>query len=77
MDALDDGVAADESDANPILTEAEVSRLTRLSTRTLQRLSEDGRGPRRIRLTERRIGYWKADVLAWLNSRTSKFKHAA
>ena len=69
--------AADESDANPILTEAEVSRFTRLSTRTLQRLAEDGRGPRRIRLTERRIGYWKADVLDWLNSRTSTLKHAA
>ena len=62
---------------NRILTEAEVAKLTRLSGRTLQRLAEDGRGPPRIRLTERRIGYWHRDVMTWLSARTTTLKHAA
>ena len=65
------------ADDNRILTEAEVAKLTRLSGRTLQRLAEDGRGPPRIQLTERRIGYWYRDVIAWLSDRTITLKHAA
>ncbi len=66
-----------QTDIDLVLTEAEAARLTRLSTRTLQRLAEDGRGPRRIRLTERRVGYWRRDLLSWLSERTSPLKHAA
>ena len=62
---------------NLILTEAETAELTRLSTRTLQRLAEDGRGPPRIQLTERRIGYWRGGTIAWLKARTAPSKHAA
>lgn len=64
-----------EPQAAAILTEAEAARLTRLSARTLQRLSEDGRGPARIKLSARRIGYWRADVEAWLAARTQPAKH--
>ena len=60
-----------------VITEAEAAGLTRLSIRTLQRLAEDGRGPRRIHLTDRRIGYWRCDVIAWLDSRTAPQKRAA
>ncbi len=55
---------------NLILTEAETATLTRLSSRTLQRLAEGGHGPGRIQLTNRRVGYWRHDVLAWLDART-------
>ena len=64
-------------DNHVILNESEAAELTRLSIRTLQRLAEDGRGPRRIQLTERRIGYWRRDVIAWLDSRTAPLKRAA
>lgn len=58
-----------------ILTEAEAAQLTRLSARTLQRLAEDGRGPARVKLSTRRIGYWKRDVEVWLAARTAPAKH--
>ncbi len=61
---------------NLILTEAETATLTRLSSRTLQRLAEDGHGPGRIQLTNRRVGYWRHDVLAWLDARTARVKQA-
>ncbi len=64
-----------EPPAAAILTEAEAARLTRLSPRTLQRLAEDGRGPARIRLSVRRIGYWRADLESWLAGRTAPAKH--
>ena len=53
-----------------ILTETEAARRARLSTRTLQRLAETGRGPPRIRLGLRRVGYWRTDLDAWLRAST-------
>ena len=53
-----------------ILTENEAARRARLSTRTLQRLAETGRGPPRIRLGLRRVGYWRTDLDAWLRAST-------
>lgn len=53
-----------------ILTESEAARRARLSTRTLQRLAELGRGPPRIRLGLRRVGYWRTDLDAWLRAST-------
>lgn len=53
-----------------VLTEAEAARRARLSTRTLQRLAETGRGPPRIRLGIRRVGYWRTDLDAWLRAST-------
>ena len=53
-----------------ILTESEAARRARLSTRTLQRLAETGRGPPRIRLGIRRVGYWRTDLDAWLRAST-------
>ena len=53
-----------------ILTETEAARHARLSTRTLQRLAETGRGPPRIRLGLRRVGYWRTDLDAWLRAST-------
>lgn len=59
-----------------ILTERETASLARLSPRTLQRLAEGGDGPRRIRLTQRRIGYLRSDVIRWLESRRSANERA-
>ena len=53
-----------------ILTETEAARRARISTRTLQRLAEIGRGPPRIRLGLRRVGYWRTDLDAWLRAST-------
>jgi predicted DNA-binding transcriptional regulator AlpA len=67
----------DTSDLDVVLTQAETARMLRLSDRTLQRLDEIGEAPPRIQLTGRRVGYWKRDVLAWLQARTAPAKRAA
>ena len=67
----------DTPDLNVVLTHPETARMLRLSTRSLDRLVETGEGPPRINLTGRRVGYWRRDVLAWLQARTSPAKRAA
>ena len=64
-------------DLDVVLTQPEAARMLRLSTRSLERLVEIGEAPPRIQLTGRRVGYWKRDVLAWLQARTSPAKQAA
>ena len=59
-------------DLEIVLSQPEAARIMGLSLRTLERLAEVGEAPPRIRLTERRIAYWRSDVLAWLRARTSK-----
>ncbi|MCC0805954.1 helix-turn-helix domain-containing protein [Methylobacterium sp. W2] len=41
----------------------------RISVSTMRRLMKAGRGPRMIRLSERRIGIRRADLDDWLKSR--------
>ncbi len=60
-----------------VLTHSETARMLRLSTRSLDRLCETGEAPPRIQLTGRRIAYWRSDVMAWLQARTSPAKRAA
>ena len=67
----------DVPDLDVVLTHPETARMLRLSTRTLDRLCETGEAPPRINLTGRRVGYWKRDVIAWLQARTSPAKRAA
>ena len=73
--AEQDGGRSKASALDLILTEAEAAQLVRLSTRSVQRLAEDGRFAPRVQLTGRRIGYWRSDVEAWLVSRTAPAKH--
>lgn len=54
-----------------ILTEKHVSAWIGLSLPSLQRMRSFGSGPRFIQLSERRIGYRKSDVEAWLTARTT------
>ncbi len=60
-----------------ILNKREAAALAGFSTRTLERLDEEGDGPPRVRLGKRRIGYWESGVLAWLLARTAPAKQAA
>ncbi|MFL7905034.1 helix-turn-helix transcriptional regulator [Azospirillum argentinense] len=50
------------------LTEREVAELTRLSTRTLQRLRQNGKGPAFIRLSARRLVYDRSDLEVWIKA---------
>lgn len=54
-----------------ILTRREAADLARISVRTLDRLGEDGRGPRRTALSARRVGFERRILEEWLTSRTS------
>ncbi|UKJ74257.1 helix-turn-helix transcriptional regulator [Azospirillum brasilense] len=57
-----------ESEEKRYLTEHEAAELTRLSTRTLQRLRQNGKGPSFIRLSARRLVYDRSDLESWLKS---------
>jgi predicted DNA-binding transcriptional regulator AlpA len=52
------------------LTLPEAAKWLRCSSRTLQRLLEDGRGPPVIRLSERRLIFRITDLRNWLSQRT-------
>jgi len=65
------------ADIEVVLTHPETARMLRLSTRSLDRLCEIGEAPPRIQLTGRRVGYWRRDVLSWLQARTATAKQTA
>jgi predicted DNA-binding transcriptional regulator AlpA len=60
-----------------VMTKMETAAFLKLSLRVLERLEEEGRGPARVNLSARRIAYRRADVLAWLETRTKPAKHLA
>lgn len=60
-----------------ILDKNQTAAWAGISTRTLDRLEEEGDGPPRVRLGKRRIGYWESDLMAWLRARTSPAKRIA
>lgn len=64
-----DGSGNQTSKNIEILTKQEAATLARISERTLDRLLEDGRGPRRIALSKRRVGFCRTDFFDWLVSR--------
>jgi predicted DNA-binding transcriptional regulator AlpA len=55
---------------DPILSEQEYVAWVNTSRSTAQRQRLDGSGPEFIQLSERRIGYRKSAVEAWLLART-------
>ncbi len=59
-----------------IVTQSEAAQLLRMSVRQVQRLDELGEFAPRIRLSERRVGYWKRDCLDWARARTAVSKQA-
>jgi predicted DNA-binding transcriptional regulator AlpA len=59
-----------------LLTQTEAAKALRISLRQLQRLDELGEGPPRTRLSERRVAYPRAGLIAWVNERTDTLKAA-
>lgn len=49
----------------------QVSGATGLSRSTVLRLESEGKFPSRVRLSKRSVGWRSADVMAWIESRTS------
>jgi len=49
-----------------IVSIKQVAQITSLSRATLDRMRRDGRFPKPVRLTARRIGFRLADVEAWM-----------
>jgi predicted DNA-binding transcriptional regulator AlpA len=58
-------------ETDSLLTEGDVSRWLRVSLAVLQRLRSSGNGPRFVQISDRRIGYCRGDVEAWLAARTT------
>lgn len=54
-----------------VLTKAEAATYSSLSIPTLDRYAAMGRGPKRVQLGERRVGYRRADLDAWLEGRVA------
>ena len=54
-----------------VIPEREAADVLNLSVDTLRRRVRDGTGPIRIALSERRIGYRRGDLAAWLDQRAS------
>jgi len=52
-----------------MLREREVRQVTGLSRVTRWRLERRGEFPRRVKLTERCVGWCEAEVMAWLKTR--------
>jgi len=59
------------NDTHEILSERELSSWLGISRPCLQRMRSNGSGPPYLQLSERRIGYRKADVERWLDTRTT------
>ncbi|MCY4480285.1 MAG: AlpA family transcriptional regulator [Rhodospirillales bacterium] len=53
---------------NRILRLPEVMRLTGLSKATIHRRYRDGTFPEPVRLGPQSIGWWRAEILEWLES---------
>lgn len=61
---------ADQSTIQPaVLSEPDAACYVGLSRATLKRRRADGTGPQPIELSERRIGYLRADLDCWLEGR--------
>jgi len=58
--------------ANSIITRHELAAMLRLSIPTVDRMCRDGKGPPRVRLATKRVGYRVCDVNRWLDGRVSE-----
>jgi prophage regulatory protein len=55
-----------------ILREREVKYLTGLSRVTRWRLEKRGEFPKKVKLTERCVGWPEAEIMEWLNARAEE-----
>ena len=63
------GPPIDALDIHRVISEAAAAHLQGVSPDTLKRMSARGEGPRRIKLSPRRIGYRLSDCLTFLKTR--------
>jgi predicted DNA-binding transcriptional regulator AlpA len=54
-----------------VLTKKETAQVTSLSEDALDRLHQRSLGPKRVQLSERRVGYQVAELTEWLRQRSS------
>ena len=52
-----------------VVTREEFASLLRVCATTIDRMHRKGTGPKRIRLSPRRVGYRLEDVRAWLDAK--------
>lgn len=57
-----------------LITEKTAAEILSISRDTLRRLGRRSEGPRRIRLSPRRVGYRIRDLESWLNGRSRDSK---
>ncbi len=53
-----------------VLTKPQFLAVANISEDTLNRLHKEGRGPERVQLSPRRVGYTVGAIREWLKSRT-------
>ena len=55
-----------------MLKKKEVCTLLSIAPATLQRWEDAGKFPKRIPVGNFRVGYWEAEVMAWLESQAQR-----
>ena len=70
MDILypNQSLSVSERSGDEILTQAETAKLLCISTKTLGRLNESGTGPKKLKISNRRVGYLRSTVEAYVFS---------
>lgn len=62
-------IAIVDPDAGKVVAEDEAAARCCLSTKHFRRLRSRGEGPRFVQLAERRVGYRRGDIDAWIEAR--------
>jgi prophage regulatory protein len=53
-----------------VITRRELRRLVPYTPQHILRLEKKGKFPKRIKVGERRVGWWLHEVMAWLDQRS-------
>ncbi len=55
-----------------VITKKELRLLVPYSPQHIARLEKAGKFPKRIRIGERRVGWWLHEIMAWIDQRRSE-----
>ena len=55
-----------------VITRRELRRLVPYTPQHILRLEKKGKFPNRIKVGERRVGWWLHEVMAWLDQKSGK-----
>ncbi len=55
-----------------IITRRELRRLVPYTPQHILRLEKKGKFPKRIKVGDRRVGWWLHEVMAWLDEKSGK-----